>query len=275
MNPASNYCQRWREGSHSWRHRSEGGFDKRRYEVALIPDDTTAKNFVVAHHYSRSFGAARIRTGLYRGGDLVGVAVLGNPTNTKVLTKAFPTLVPFTESLELSRFVLLNQVPANGETWLLGRTFRLAAEQGLRGVVSFADPVERMTPEGQLLSPGHVGIIYQASNGLYSADRSTARTEILLPNGAVFSDRTKQKILKQERGHRYAEGQLVEFGARPRRDGEDPRAWIRQALLDVEVQRQRHPGKHRYLFKLGTRAERSRTVVALTPAPYPKKEQDE
>jgi hypothetical protein len=36
------------------------------FEVAEIPDDTTARNFIREHHYSGSMGASRVRVGLYR-----------------------------------------------------------------------------------------------------------------------------------------------------------------------------------------------------------------
>jgi hypothetical protein len=37
--------QRWRNGSHSWRHVIEGGFDQNRYGVADL-DERTAAEFV-------------------------------------------------------------------------------------------------------------------------------------------------------------------------------------------------------------------------------------
>ncbi|MGW6145873.1 hypothetical protein ACWFR4_49090, partial [Streptomyces sp. NPDC055140] len=51
---ASDWCQRWRNRRHSWRHLSEGGFDARRYAVEMLPEKA-AKNFVVGHHYSGTF----------------------------------------------------------------------------------------------------------------------------------------------------------------------------------------------------------------------------
>lgn len=270
--PMSPYCQRWRDGRHTWRHRSEGGFDGSNYEVALIGDDTTAKSFVVQHHYSRSYPAARIRAGIYRGDALVGVAVFGIPMQEAVLTRAFPQLQPYDQALELSRFVLLDEVPANAESWFLRRAFRLAADAGLRGVVAFADPVPRVMADGTILSPGHSGTIYQASNGLFTADRGTPRSLLLGPDARVLSDRSVSKIRKQDRGHDYAEKQLVCWGATPRRAGEDPTAWLARALVEAGVRRMRHPGNYRYLFKLGrTRTERSRVVIALPAASYPKK----
>ena len=64
--------QRWSNGRSSYRPAGEP-IDTRRYEVAEIPLDTPAKLFVVSHHYSRSYPAARRRFGMYRGGSLVVV----------------------------------------------------------------------------------------------------------------------------------------------------------------------------------------------------------
>jgi hypothetical protein len=65
--PASDLCQRWRSGGrHSWRHRSEGGFDARRYDVAPLAE-ADARTFVAANDYSRTYPAARLRFGLYDG----------------------------------------------------------------------------------------------------------------------------------------------------------------------------------------------------------------
>lgn len=270
--PASDYCQRWRDGAHSWRHTSEGGFDKTRFEVAAITDDASAKTFVETHHYSRSYPAARLRVGLFERGELVGAAVFGVPMSERVLTSAFPTLEPYAEALELSRFVLLDRVPANAESWYLAQAFRVVAAAGLRGVVAFADPMPRVLPDGSVLSPGHVGTIYQASNGVHTATRGTARTLLLGPDGRVVSARSVQKIRAQEVGHEYAEARLVELGATPRAAGDDPTAWLGRALDECGVRRVRHPGNYRYLFRIGTtRAERSRVVLGLAPAPYPKR----
>lgn len=265
-------CQRWFERAHSWRHTSEGGFNPSLYDVGLVEEELPVKAFVERHHYSRSYPAARLRAGLFERGELVGVAVFGIPMQRKILERSFPGLEPYIESVELSRFVLLDRVPANAESWFLAAAFRLIRERGVRGVVAFSDPVPRILRSGTVLSPGHVGTIYQASNGLYAAERTTARTLLLGPDGRVFSSRAIQKIRAGERGHAYAERQLVEWGAHPRHDGELAIQWLSTALADAGVRRVRHPGNHRYLFRVGDRRERSRVAVAITPAPYPKKE---
>ena len=79
--------QRWRSGRASYRPAGEV-IDTRRFEVAAIDGpgaDNIARAFVVAHHYSASYPAARERIGLYRGGALVGVAGFSHPAQDKVL----------------------------------------------------------------------------------------------------------------------------------------------------------------------------------------------
>jgi hypothetical protein len=49
------------------------------------------------------------------GPRLVGAAILSNPTNEKVLTNAFPGYAPYTETAEVGRFCLLDEVPANAD----------------------------------------------------------------------------------------------------------------------------------------------------------------
>jgi hypothetical protein len=64
---------------------------------------------------------------------------------------------------------------------------------------------------------------------------------------------------------------LVSLGARPPRAGEDPARWLTAALADVHSWKIRHPGCHRYAFRLGTRRQRADVAIAPRPASYPKK----
>ena len=268
VSPSSDWCQRWRDGRPRWRHRSEGGFDAAQYEAGPI-DDRTAKAYVERNHYARSYVASRLRYGLWdRKGALLGVAVLSIPVRREVLTLPFPDLEPFHESLELGRLVLADRAPANSESWFLGRAFRLAAQRGVRGVVSFSDPVARRDATGQLVFPGHIGIAYQASNAIY-AGRGTARTILILPDGRVLNERAVSKLRNLEVGHEYVEQLLRLFGAPPRR-GAAPSEWMPGALAAAGVRRLRHPGNHRYLFRLGDRASKRSVAIALPVRPYPK-----
>lgn len=279
--PASDHCQRWTKRRHTWKHPSDGGFDPTRYRVEPV-HETDAGLFVITNHYAASMPAASHCYGLRQDGQLVGAAVLSVPMQQSVLTNVFPDLEPYEESLELGRFVLLDDVPANGESWFLGQMFGLAEVDGVRGIVSFADPVQRrrivteLGPDGeelereQLIMPGHVGLIYQATNAR-ALGRSTPRTLVWVPRqGRVLSARTMQKIRAQERGSDGAEKLLVTWGARPRVAGQNPTAWLRQALDDVGAQRVRHPGNYRYAWAVGPRRVKRAVHIALPSTPYPK-----
>jgi hypothetical protein len=125
-------CQRWLPGGiASWRRPCDGGFDAGRYGVTPI-EEKQARQFVTGRHYSRSYPAAVWRYGLFDlsapAPELAGVAVLSMPASKKVLTKAFPQLEPYEQSLELGRFVLADEVAANGrlrETYLVWRSMSI------------------------------------------------------------------------------------------------------------------------------------------------------
>ena len=87
--------QRWRDRRGTYRPAGEP-IDTSRYEVAAIPTDTEAKQFVCTHHYSGTFPAARFRFGLYRSSELVGVCVFSQPVNNLSLG-CFPATAPSTE----------------------------------------------------------------------------------------------------------------------------------------------------------------------------------
>ncbi|MFF6642286.1 hypothetical protein ACFY83_34330 [Streptomyces althioticus] len=221
--------------------------------------------------------AVKVQFGLYDTVEgerrLSGVAVFGVPVSKAVLTKPLPELRPFTGSLECSRFVLLDEGPGNAESWFLARCFDALLAEGVRGVVSFADPVPpRRTASGLLVMPGHVGTTYAATNALHTG-RATARTVKLLPDGTVFHDRTAQKIRCQEQGHEYAAAQLVTLGAPRPRPGCDPALWLREALSAVGARNVRHRGAHRWVFRLGrTRREREEIKLGIASLrPYPKR----
>lgn len=171
--------QRWRAHRSCYRPAGEV-IRTSEYEVAAIEGDTGPKAFISEHHYSHSYPAARFRFGLYRMGRLSGVAVFSHPSNDRVLTNVFacdPTL-----SVELGRFVLLDEVPGNGESFFLGRTFELLKALDIVGVVAFSDPTPRKNAEGEIVHRGHIGTIYQAFNGVYLG-LGTARTLRILPVG--------------------------------------------------------------------------------------------
>lgn len=257
-------CQRWRDRRDSYRPAGET-IDPARYEIAPI-DMKTAKAFVLGHHYSASYPSCRFRYGLFDRGarfvdgpDLVGVAVFSHPMAPAVLTNVFPGDV--LESVELGRFVLLDCVPGNAESFFKMRCRELLRRDGIIGIVAFSDDVARQTADGRLVFAGHIGTIYQASNAVYLG-RGRARILRLLPDGRVFSERAISKIRNGERGWRYAVDLLVAAGAGE--PGADVGRWLESALATV-TRPLRHPGNHKYAWKL------DRAVRLPASRPYPKR----
>jgi len=75
--------------------------------------------------------------------------------------------IPLRSRLDLGRFVLLDEVPGNGETFFLGRCFDLLRREGLAGVVSFCDPLPRHTEVGETFHRGRIGTYLP---GVYADD---------------------------------------------------------------------------------------------------------
>jgi hypothetical protein len=251
------FCQRWRARRDSYRPAGET-INTTCYEVAPI-DMRTAKTFVITHHYSQSYPACRFRFGLFTRGELVGVAVFSMPMARQVLTNVFPG-DPL-DSVELGRFVLLDNVPANGETWFKARCRTLLKNEGIRGIIAFSDDIPRTRFDGSLLFRGHVGTIYQASNAVYLG-RGSRGTLRLFDDGTVFSARTISKIRNQERGWEYSCRQLIERGADQPRG--DLRVWLAEWLPRL-TRPLRHPGNLKYAWAL------DRSTRLPVSRPYPKR----
>lgn len=235
--------QRWRDGRPCFPGREL--LEPRSLEVAASTDDTATKRFVVQHHYSGTYPAARERFHLHRRGELVGVAVFSVPMTGAVLD-VLPC--PRAEAVELGRLVLLDDVAANAESWFVARCFEQLRARGYAGVVSFSDPQPRLTSAGDVLLAGHVGTVYQALNATYTG-RGRARALWLLPDGRVMSERAIAKIKAQDRGWRYAVAQLEAAGAAPLTADEAPATWLSRQLPRI-CTRLRHAGNHRYLWSL-------------------------
>lgn len=259
-------CQRWRVGRDSFRPAGER-FLPGRHEVVVLPE-VDAKAFVCRHHYSGSFPAARFRVGLMRAGvGLAGVAVFSVPMNERTIPKH--TGVGPREGVELGRFVLLDEVEGNGETWFLARAFALLERElgEVKAVLSCADPMPRPGPEGSS-RPGHVGTIYQAHNARY-VGRTEGRMLWVTREGRILSPRTLSKLRVGDQGAAGAYEILRRAGAPERQPFEDGAAYVARALAEGPFTRVRHPGNHAYVWAVGR--ERHRTQLGLARAlPFPK-----
>lgn len=282
-------CLRWRERKSLLRPALEDRFDPSNYGVE-ITQEGKARPFVEAHHYSGSYPAARLAVGLYckrpgwYTGDLVGVAVFSVPIQPRSVELWLG--LSEREAVELGRFVLLDGERANAETWFLTRALEVLRGElrAVRGVLSYSDPLPRHTAEGHIVTPGHVGTIYQAANAAYLG-QSEPRWQLMDKRGRTLSARALSKVRLGEVGGEGAARRLVEAGLPERRAGEEPAAWIERAVSEAlasgVVQRVRHPGCHAYgLRGLGAcpvEPARAAVLSALASASavfpeYPKKE---
>ena len=264
--------QRWHHRRSTWRPTHEP-IDTRQYGVEVIAE-RDAKRYVTTHHYSASMPAARLCIGLMRTTraacrpELVGVAVFSVPITGAVITRW--TGLPAPLGVELGRFVLDDSVPGNGETHCLGRAFRILAQElpEVEAVVSFSDPMRRNGVDGQVVTPGHCGIIYQAFSGRH-VGRSRARRLVLDSSGHVISERALTKLRNDESGAAYAYSQLLAAGAPRRNAGESGPAYVARAVSEGPFRRVRHPGNLCYVWPT-RRARKGLTAQFPTALEYPK-----
>lgn len=257
--------QRWREGRDSYRPAGEP-FDPRGWSVEAIADDTTPKAFVAAHHYLGTLPPTRRRFGLYApGGALSGVAVFCVPSRVEVLS---PLPGGLEENATLGRFVLLDDVRANSESWFLARALEALKREGFAGVVSFSDPNPRTDAEGRVVFKGHIGNIYQALGARFLGQRE-AETVLLLPSGRTFDRRTLAKARSGERGQRYAVAQLVAAGAPEPSPRQSLSTWVERWLPRV-TRKVRQAGTLKYVFPLAEGAKRDVKRAVGAGLPYVK-----
>lgn len=266
-------CQRWREGRSSYRPLREP-IDTSKFEVLPI-NDGAARDFVIKHHYSKSYPAAVARYGLFslsafRQPELVGVAVFSVPIQPKAGPAYGGGLTPF---CDLGRFVLLDEVGANAETYFLAAAKRMLAQDkvGADGrplyglVLAYSDPIPRTSSTGQVIHQGHVGQIYRASSAIYCG-RASARTLWLAHDGSVLSERSLSKLRTSENGARAAYKRLVDLGAPRRALGETDRDYVARALIEGPFRRMRHPGNFVFAFPQGSHSTRKRLRTDMIQA---------
>lgn len=266
-------CQRWRERRSSYRPAGET-INPSDFEIARI-DEPIAKQFVKAHHYTKSFVVARYCYGLFSrhvtpehwetfglAPQLVGVAAFSVPQHPAVLTNVFPG--DPNDSIQLGRFILLDHVKANAESYFILRCNELLKKEGLRGVLAFSDDTPRLIKDNQLLWPGHLGIIYQSIGGkALFLGRGARKTLHVFEDGTALEPRALSKIRNKESGIEYASKLLRDRGADevwPNR-----KDWLNYWLPKLTTP-MRHPGNLRYAWALA-----NKVIPVGRPLPYPKR----
>lgn len=266
--------QRWDHRKDRYKVRPpEERIDPSRYEVEPLSEGPS-KAYILEHHYSASYPAARCNVGLFerqlhgQGRRLVGVCVFSVPMQKAVIPCYAPKLTP-NEGVELGRLVLGDEVPFYGESFFVTRAFRVlhAEKPDVKFIVSYSDPVPRKSDDGSLVMPGHVGTIYQALNARYFG-RGSRRGLWMDANGIVLSDRMLNKVRTEDSRMEYGIRQLLRSGAPERRRHESYADWVTRALKTGPFHKVMHPGNHVYGWGLGH--WKRKLIMAQGLSTYPK-----
>ncbi len=233
--------------------------DTRRYAVDCIETERAAR-FIARHHYLPAMPASQLCVALFgpRNGatkaPIAGIAIFAVPSNPSVIP-AHAGLPP-ESGTTLARFILLDDVPANGETHFLSKAHSALRREKphLEAVVSYADP-----------AAGHIGHIYAAASAAHRG-RTRPRTSWSIA-GKAFPGRTLSKIANDETGADAAIARLVALGAPRPSTGETGAEWLQSLKRTAALSPTTHPGYFVYNFPLTARA-RSRSS-ALPKQPYP------
>ncbi len=284
LGPAYANSQRWLDGRDSFRPSRER---IRPEEFAVEPlDRMSAKRFVERHHYSHTF-VYELKNGSFglwhkkglNPARLVGVASFSTPSNPGSIMR-WAGLDDFRTGAELGRFVLLDEVAGNGESYFLARALRGLKQEHpeLRVILSYSDPVPRRNLDtGALTFCGHLGCIYKATNAFY-AGRASPKTLLLGRAGEAIPNRILTKLRNGEDGAEYAQDRLERVSGIRRHASESAPEFIERALNAPAIRRTRHPGNHLYLFPLAEN-RRDKAAILKFPAirqlieralPYPK-----
>lgn len=133
----------------------------------------------------------------------------------------------------LSRLALAEHAPRNSESRLIAGSLAALAQDVPR--------LWAVITYADILQ-GHIGYVYQATNALYTGVGSKGHARYVLPNGRIRGDYEGSRQISREQARR--------------------RGW--QVIEPL--------GKHRYVYILGTPAQRRarRKALRLPVLPYPK-----
>jgi len=201
-------------------------------EVMPIPY-RAAMNMVVEHHYLHRKAPASFCYGLFdSSGMMLGTVVYGKPASPS-LCKGIAGPEESPRVIELTRLWIADITPKNAESYLIGNSLKLLPKE-FDIVVSFAE-----------IQAGHVGVVYQATNWLYTG-KSDRHVEYKLDG---VSGKHSRHLFDEHGGVNKA------------------KEFYGDRLLKSE-----RPRKHRYIMLRGSKARRKELLTKLRYPllPYPK-----
>ncbi|MEO0190953.1 MAG: XF1762 family protein [candidate division WOR-3 bacterium] len=113
-------------------------------EIVKWTNKTELNNFLNRYHYLGQVQGWRYAFAIKYKDEIVGCAVFGRP---------IARLEDQRNTLELTRFVLIDECPQNSESYVLGRLIKLLRKEGWKRFIAYSD-----------IEVGHKGTIYKATN---------------------------------------------------------------------------------------------------------------
>jgi hypothetical protein len=182
-------------------------------------------------HYSKSVPVPPlVKIGAWENGKFIGVVIFSRGANNNLLK---PFGLEQTEGCELTRIALAKHSTPVSRIVRFAILFLKQKSEGLRLIVSFADPSE-----------GHHGGVYQAGNWIYTG-RQPSTTEYVAPDGKQWH------------------GRMVSKDGKIRVHGIYRKCWRVDQCRPVVKE-----GKHRYLMPLDAQM---RSRILTLSKPYPKR----
>jgi len=143
---------------------------------------------IVKYHYLHRKAPCEKAFALIKDGSLFGVICYGTPSSA-TLRRGIAGDDNKNNVIELTRLWVDDCIPKNGESFLIGNTLK---KSGKEIIVSFADSAQ-----------GHTGIVYQATNGIYtglSAKRTSWTVDGVNAHCQTLSDKFTAKEIREKYG---------------------------------------------------------------------------
>lgn len=188
-----------------------------------------AMGIVIKNHYLHRKAPCSFSFGLFDGNDIKGVICYGTPSSAS-LRSGIAGAINASNVIELTRLWVCDEVPKNGESYLIGNTLKLVDKEI---IVSYAE-----------INQGHLGIVYQATNWLYtglSAKRTNWTVSGIDLHCQTLADKYTSKEIRELYGDRFS---LVD---RPRKHRyiylNCPKKRKKQLLKELKYKIEKYP-KH-------------------------------
>ena len=143
---------------------------KKLYRIEQI-DKKLANDIQITNHYLHTKASCLYGFGLFQNDTIVGVILYGNPTS--------PTTIDICGKserknvIEITRLWIIDDTPKNTESYFIANTIKLIDKDI---IIAFADP-----------EYGHVGIVYQASNFIFTGKSDRGGRVIAIRNNTIHN----------------------------------------------------------------------------------------